>query len=152
MLEKRSGIDYAVSITQWESMEAHERFVKSASAGPFFEKQKPLTGGPPTISHYAPAFPPREASRSGVTRLEKFKTSQTQRDVAELRNTLQHISSPDYHAVGRCLEDPDQAILITFGGPSPVHVAPEQRGLLHTIETFQVRWYSKQTSRLAAAL
>ena len=42
----------AVTITQWESMEAHGTFLRSPAAKPFVAILEPLTTGPPTIEHY----------------------------------------------------------------------------------------------------
>jgi hypothetical protein len=47
-LEPRS----IVSITQWESLEAHERFLKSKPAESFFAAMEMLLSGPPTVTHY----------------------------------------------------------------------------------------------------
>lgn len=44
--------NYAVSVTQWETLEAHGDFLASAAAKPFFDTLQPLARGPPAIEHY----------------------------------------------------------------------------------------------------
>jgi hypothetical protein len=43
---------WVVSLTQWSSLDAHQRFLESAEAGPFFQALTSLTAGPPTVAHY----------------------------------------------------------------------------------------------------
>ncbi|KAF3356376.1 hypothetical protein VdG1_03887 [Verticillium dahliae VDG1] len=61
----------AVSLAQWRSLEAHEAFLQSPSAGPFFEAAKSLLRGPPTIHHYQLGSLSSSNLKSRYSRIEK---------------------------------------------------------------------------------
>lgn len=44
---------WAVSLTEWDSLESHSQFVQKATSAPFFETLKQLCRGPPNIDHYS---------------------------------------------------------------------------------------------------
>jgi hypothetical protein len=44
---------WAVSLTEWDCLGSHTRFVENPSSAPFFAKLGELTRGPPVIDHFA---------------------------------------------------------------------------------------------------
>ncbi|PVH76616.1 hypothetical protein DL98DRAFT_592068 [Cadophora sp. DSE1049] len=42
----------AVSLTEWDSLESHAKFVKKESSAHFFERTAKISRGPPTVDHY----------------------------------------------------------------------------------------------------
>ncbi|KAH7419743.1 hypothetical protein BKA64DRAFT_24489 [Cadophora sp. MPI-SDFR-AT-0126] len=49
---EKSTHAWAVSLTEWDSLKCHARFVKKETSAPFFEKAAKISRGPPTIDHY----------------------------------------------------------------------------------------------------
>lgn len=43
----------AVSLTEWDSLQSHAKFVHKESSASFFAASKTLSKGPPNISHYS---------------------------------------------------------------------------------------------------
>lgn len=43
---------WAVSLTEWDGLESHAKFVQRSSSAAFFETLSKLSSGPPTIDHY----------------------------------------------------------------------------------------------------
>lgn len=104
--------DFAVSLTQWENMDAHAAFLASRAAKPFFETLKPLATGPPTIEHYCLGAFPLTALRSRFVHV----TIHDPRD-----GTVQHrvLENPSEAHDGRrfeggCLEVQGQVVELLF--------------------------------------
>lgn len=105
---------YAVSIAQWESLEAHEAFLKSPAAPRFFEAAKPLLAGPPTIHHYELGDLSSTSLRSRYSRI--FKSSPP--NVANLGPIYErHVGVQGNEAAntGPCIEVQGQSALVLFG-------------------------------------
>ncbi|KAL1856373.1 hypothetical protein Daus18300_010745 [Diaporthe australafricana] len=107
---------YAVSITQWEDMEAHGAFLESPAAKPFFETLQPLATGPPAIEHYWLGRLNSTALGSHFAHVSIFDCSGTQSFVTEL--LARHVNSPDggrrVGVAGSCIEVKEQGVLILF--------------------------------------
>ena len=43
---------WAVSLTEWDSLASHARFVQKETSVPFFERTAKISRGPPTVDHY----------------------------------------------------------------------------------------------------
>lgn len=107
---------HAVSITQWESMDAHRAFLESPAAKPFFEAVEPLAAGPPAVEHYHLVDLPPAALRSRfahVSILDSRGSISSQRKVLE-----RHINSPHGSTraalAGSCVEVDGQSAMILF--------------------------------------
>ena len=98
---------WAVSLTQWGSMGAHEDFLKSPASGPFFESLKVLTRGPPVINHYY-LGPTDQFAETGVAEFEIGSMEQLY--VVGIEGDKPSVVS----VVGRCLEAPDKVCRVTF--------------------------------------
>lgn len=108
---------HAVSITQWESMDAHSAFLESPAAKPFFAAVEPLATGPPAIEHYLLGILSPTALRSHFAHVSIFDShgsSLSQRKVLE-----RHINSPDGQmraaVAGNCIEVNGQSTMVLFG-------------------------------------
>lgn len=106
----------AVSITQWESMDAHSAFLESPAAKPFFAAVEPLATGPPAIEHYSLGSLSPAALRSRfahVSILDSHGSNLSQRKVLE-----RHINSPDGQiraaVAGNCIEVNGQSAMVLF--------------------------------------
>lgn len=107
---------HAVSITQWESMDAHGAFLEGPAAKPFFEAVEPLATGPPAVEHYYLGDLPPAALRSRfayVSILGSPGSTSSQRRVLE-----RHINSPHGSTraalAGSCVEVNGQSAMILF--------------------------------------
>lgn len=43
---------WAVSLTEWDSLASHAKFVQKETSVPFFERTAKISRGPPTVDHY----------------------------------------------------------------------------------------------------
>ncbi|KAJ0108415.1 hypothetical protein J7T55_005392 [Diaporthe amygdali] len=107
---------YAVSITQWESMEAHAAFLDSAAAKPFFETLEPLAEGPPAIEHYHLG---RLTSAALQSRFAHVSLFDSRARLSSQRKALErHIQSQDglkrTGVSGSCIEVKEQSALVLF--------------------------------------
>lgn len=107
---------HAVSITQWESMDAHNAFLGSPAAKPFFAAVEPLATGPPVIEHYYLGNLTSAALRSRFAHVSVFDSRGSisfQRKVLE-----RHINSPDgwkrAAVAGSCAEVKGQSAIVLF--------------------------------------
>ena len=103
---------FAVSLTQWESMDAHAAFLQGPTAGPFFETLKSLTSGPPTINHYyiGPLTP--EAFRSRYAWFQKY--SSADRHVQSQESEQRGVDPGVTTLVGDCFEIGSQRLSVSF--------------------------------------
>lgn len=123
---------HAVSITQWESMDAHGAFLESPAAKPFFEALEPLAAGPPAIEHYylGDLTPAALGSRfAQVSILDSRGSISSQREVLE-----RHINSPDgwkrAAVAGSCVEVKGQSVMILFSERDDFKTGEVNDGLL----------------------
>ncbi|KAH7022043.1 hypothetical protein EDB80DRAFT_769097 [Ilyonectria destructans] len=142
---------FAVSLTQWDSIEAHEAFSNSPDAGPFFEKVQPLTTGPPTVEHYylGTVDPSVYQSRYGL--VLKFSVLDGQIQTAAYQ---EHVSTQGKAAalMGNCVELQSQSASVLFGDGQAFEAA---RGVWDSNELasfFTVRWHRIGTKKISPAL
>lgn len=122
---------HAVSITQWESMDAHGVFLESPAAKPFFAAVEPLATGPPKIEHYYLGNLTPAALRSHFAHVSIFDSRgsiSSQRKVLE-----QHINSPDgwkrAAVAGSCVEVNGQSAMMLFSETDDFKTAEAGDGL-----------------------
>lgn len=123
---------HAVSITQWESMDAHGVFLESPAAKPFFAAVEPLATGPPAIEHYYLGNLTPAALRSRFVHISIFDSRgsiSSQRKVLE-----QHVNSPDgwkrAAVAGSCVEVNEQSAMMLFGETDDFKTAEAGDGLV----------------------
>lgn len=107
---------HAVSIAQWESMDAHSAFLESPAAKPFFAAVEPLATGPPAIEHYHIGRLSPAALRSRFAGVAIFDSRGS---IAHQRGVLErHINSPDGSerdaVAGSCIEVGGQSAIVLF--------------------------------------
>lgn len=107
---------HAVSITQWESMDAHSAFLESPAAKPFFAAVEPLATGPPAIEHYSLGSLNPAALRSRFAHVSIFDSHGS---ILSQRKVLErHINSPDGQmraaVAGNCIEVNKQSAMVLF--------------------------------------
>lgn len=107
---------HAVSITQWESMDAHSAFLESPAAKPFFAAVEPLATGPPAIEHYYLGSLNPAALRSRFAQASIFDS---RGDIVSQRKLLErHINSTDKQTraavAGSCIEVNGQSAMDLF--------------------------------------
>ncbi|KAG6357226.1 hypothetical protein INS49_015104 [Diaporthe citri] len=107
---------HAVSITQWESMDAHGVFLDSPAAKPFFAAMEPLATGPPAIEHYNLGNLTPAALRSRFAHVSIFDSRGS---ISSQQKVLErHISSRDgwerAAVAGSCVEVDGQSAVVLF--------------------------------------
>lgn len=107
---------HAVSITQWESMDAHGDFLESQAAKPFFAALEPLATGPPAIEHYYLGDLNPAALRSRFAHVSIFDSRGS---ISSQQKALErHISSRDgwkrAAVAGSCVEVNEQSAMVLF--------------------------------------
>lgn len=107
---------HAVSITQWESIDAHSAFLESPAAKPFFAAVEPLATGPPAIEHYYLENLNPVALRSPFAHVSIFDSHGS---ISSQHKVLErHINSTDAKTraavAGNCIEVNGQSAMILF--------------------------------------
>lgn len=107
---------HAVSITQWESMDAHSAFLENPAAKPFFAAVEPLATGPPVIEHYYLGTVTPAALRSHFAHVSIFDSRGS---ILSQRKVLErHVKSPDGRTraavAGNCIEVNRQSAMVLF--------------------------------------
>jgi len=142
---------FAISLTQWETMDAHGAFLKSTSAGPFFERLQSLTSGSPTIEHYYLGRFKQPALKS--THSQVFKS-----DMLESRpqQTIfsRHVGAcgQGTGAMGPCLEVETRKTLVLFGNQPLFDAAADIDNLDASLESYTVAWRRTGTGRISHSL
>lgn len=136
---------HAVSITQWESMDAHGVFLESPAAKPFFTNLEPLATGPPAIEHYYLGHLALTAPQSRFAHISIFDSRgsiSSQRAVLE-----RHVNSPDgwkrAALRGSCIEVSGQSAMVLFSERNAFETGEVGDGLL---TSFVVRMERIQVS------
>lgn len=129
---------HAVSITQWESMDAHSAFLESPAAKPFFAAVEPLATGPPAIQHYYLGSLNAAALRSRFAHVSIFDS---RGDIMSKRKVLgRHIDSPDRQTraavAGNCIEVNGQSAMVLFSERDDFKTGELDKGL---VTSFVVR-------------
>lgn len=145
-----SNESFAVSVTQWDSMKSHEQFLNSSSAGPFFDKAKPTTRGPPTIEHYTFGIPPQAVSGRPFAYLQKLDAKENT-EVASGEHS-QHFTGDVYRLGGECIEHPGKKLVITFGNLEDMQLASKSSESGSGDSSFLVRFSSIESSKSVAML
>ncbi|KPM42921.1 hypothetical protein AK830_g3615 [Neonectria ditissima] len=145
--ENEGEQSFAVSFTQWDSIEAHEAFGKSADAGPFFDRLKPLTTGPPTIEHYYLGLLESSARQSRYGHVLKFSvlSGQAQKSLYEEYDASRRKATA---LQGNCMEVDAQSALVLFDDSKVFQ--PQKSDEIVT--SFTVRWHRAATGKISAAL
>lgn len=123
---------HAVSITQWESMDAHGAFLESPAAKPFFATVEPLSTGPPTIEHYYLGNLTPAALRSRFAHVSIFDSRGS---ISSHEKVLErHISSPNgwkrAAVAGSCLEVNEQSAMVLFSEMDDFKIGEVGDGLM----------------------
>lgn len=123
---------HAVSITQWESMEAHGAFLESPAAKPFFAKLEPLATGPPAIEHYYLGRLTPAALRSRFAHVSIFDSRGS---ISHHRSVLErHINTPEgwkrAAVAGSCVEVDGQSAMVLFSERDDFTISEVGDGLL----------------------
>ncbi|CRK26651.1 hypothetical protein BN1708_014619 [Verticillium longisporum] len=138
----------AVSLAQWRSLEAHEAFLQSPSAGPFFEAAKSLLRGPPTIHHYQLGSLSSSNLESRYSRIEKTSEPHDSELQPPYEAQVQ-AHGQDTAKIGACIEIPQQKAYISFGdGEESCIGGPSVAG----IEAFTVAWDRYRVKALGSNL
>lgn len=129
---------HAVSITQWESMDAHNAFLESPAAKPFFTAVEPLATGPPAIEHYYLGGLNPAALRSRFAHVSIFDS---RGDILSQRKVLErHIDSSDRQTraavSGNCIEVNGQSAMVLFSERDDFKTGELGKGL---VTSFLVR-------------
>lgn len=139
---------HAVSITQWESMDAHSAFLESPAAKPFFAAVEPLATGPPVIEHYYLGNVTPAALRSHfahVSIFDSYGSNLSQRKVLE-----RHINSPDGQmraaVAGNCIEVNGQSAMVLFSARDDFNTGELGEGLVTTFVVRLERSQKKDTT------
>ncbi|KAF4547701.1 Hypothetical protein D9617_37g012270 [Elsinoe fawcettii] len=135
--DERSG--NAISLTQWESLDAHERFLHSEQAGQFFQAQEGLMSGPPTVSHYAISFTPRTGKAVLDTILHLYEVDPGSVEALGESSGM----------VGECIEQPARRLNICF---EPTANDLEIKKGLRNGQVLPVQWYSMQCGQVSSSL
>lgn len=111
--------NFAVSITQWENMDAHAAFLGSPAAKPFFETLEPLAKGPPIIEHYYLGTLPLTALRSAFVHVAIYNSRDGSRQPRVLDSQVEtQKSGKRIRVEGSCLEVEGQNAQILFSDTS----------------------------------
>lgn len=105
---------FAVSLTQWESMDAHAAFLASASAGPFFSRLQSLVKGPPSVEHYYLGQLEMFAMKSRYACIIKSDSAAAQNRLAAYSRQVQRHGDSSA-MTGPCIEVPSTQALVLFG-------------------------------------
>lgn len=140
MIVPKDGLEQpqAVSITQWESMDAHSAFLASPAAKPFFAAVEPLATGPPAIEHYYLGSPNPAALRSRFAHVSIFDSRGS---ILSQRKVLErHINSTDEQmraaVAGNCIEVNGQSMMVLFSERNDFKTGELGEGL---VTSFMVR-------------
>lgn len=144
------GGTFAVSLTQWETMEAHAAFLQGPEAGPFFETVKHLASGPPTINHYYIGPLPPAALKSEYAWFRKYSASDnhTQSQGSEERGD----NPGAVTLVGDCLEIESQRLWVTFGDVQRSRASGDAGKAGGSESSFTVVWRKRGTARVPHSL
>ncbi|KAH6688488.1 hypothetical protein F5X68DRAFT_231115 [Plectosphaerella plurivora] len=130
----------AVSLTQWASLEAHDAFLKSPSAGPFFEVAKTLLTGPPTINHYKIGEVAPGSLRSRYSRIIKASALDGRK-----------LSDGATGNFGHCVERPEQMAMVLFG--DALHSVEGASDIFEgVLEAFTVEWHIHHSNESVSRL
>lgn len=143
------GGTFAVSLTQWESMEAHAAFLQGPAAGPFFETVRNLASGPPTINHYyiGPLPPAALKSEYAWFRKDSASASHTQSQDSE------ELGGPGaVMLVGDCLEIESQSLSVSFGEVQRSRASSGVGKVEGSENSFTVVWRRRGTARMSHSL
>lgn len=144
--------EFAVSLTQWESMEVHGAFLQSPSAGPFFETLQHLTSGPPTINHYHLGPLPPSAFRSCYALFRKYSASDHN---TQLQHSAERGETPGMgvSVAGDCLEIGSQRLSVLFSDVQDWRALGDTMGKLgDPASSFGVVWRRRGTARVSHTL
>jgi quinol monooxygenase YgiN len=131
----------AVSLAQWESLTAHEAFLASAAAAPFFATAKTLLAGPPTINHYELGEVAAGSLKSRFGRIIKAGKSRGTGNLSGLTSAN----------TGTCVEIPDRIAVVLFGDDH--RSIEEGNGSIKDIsEAFTVEWHRHQSNESGSRL
>ena len=131
--------NYAVSLTQWESMEAHSAFLASPSAGPFFQRLQPLITGPPNVEHYRWGRFKLSALASRYVHVRK--SSGRDDSLAELKAMSERhtvVNGQEAVAIGSCMEADSQIGLVLFANLPLFNTVADARTSEHGTGSFTV--------------
>lgn len=139
---------HAVSITQWESMDAHSVFLESQAAKPFFANLEPLATGPPAIEHY---YLGNLASAALQSRFAHISIFESRGSTSSRRTVLErHINSPDgwrrAAVAGRCIEVSGQSAIVLFSERDSFKTGEVGDGLLTSFVVRLERIQKKEMS------
>ncbi|KAK7409172.1 hypothetical protein QQX98_008665 [Neonectria punicea] len=142
---------FAVSLTQWDSLEAHEAFGNSQDAGPFFDTLKPLATGPPTIEHYYLGHLESAIGQSRYSQILKFSVGGGDAQEAVFKA---HVTSHGKAAAlqGHCVEVDGQTALVLFDDGRGFTPAPKAWKSDDISSSFIVQWHRLGTGKISAAL
>lgn len=131
--------NFAVSLTQWETMEAHGAFLASDVAKPFFETLQLLTRGPPTIEHYNMAKLDASSLR---LRYGHFSILGGGNRQAQNGNLSQHLETHGDMVgfTGDCVEVDGQSVLVSLSNGEDFGVLISHEPSKRLADTFRVEW------------
>ncbi|KAH7133765.1 hypothetical protein EDB81DRAFT_887576 [Dactylonectria macrodidyma] len=143
---------FAVSLTQWDSVESHAAFTNSPDAGPFFSRVQPLTTGPPIVEHYYLGAVDPSIQQSRYSLISKFSGQNS--PVQEATHEA-HVAAHGKTAAlaGKQAGDGTKSASVLFGD-SPVFEAAAG-GVWNADESatsFTVQWHRVGTKKISPAL
>lgn len=136
----------AVSLTQWESLDAHEAFLASPAAGPFFEGMQPLTTGPPKVEHYQLGRLDAGDGATSKMTVQKYDVGGSKQPLQALQEEA--VNKSLRSRMSLCMEERTQAAVLSFSSiyTPVIYQTLPGRGVKKT-SSFMVEWYSKGTGR-----
>jgi quinol monooxygenase YgiN len=142
---------FAISMTLWENLEAHQAFLDSPAAQPFFEAVKPLLVDKPTIEHYHLGQLHPSVLKSSYAWIHKFSTVDHDTYSGACENHIQD-HGKGMAMIGDCIEVPSQRLIVMFDNQLQSGSALDENGSLDQMETFRVSWQRMGTRKIAENL
>ncbi|KAM5363924.1 hypothetical protein ACJZ2D_011776 [Fusarium nematophilum] len=140
-----------VSLTLWESLEAHQAFLDSPAFGPFISTVQPLLRGPPTIEHYHLGQSPSSALKSRYSRIFSLSGA-GEEGLQSISTNLEEKSKALLASRGNCVEVPSKGMIVLFKDSSNFEGVASSGEGSEGVESFTVEWLRAETKRLSSSL
>ncbi|KAH7137404.1 hypothetical protein B0J13DRAFT_625177 [Dactylonectria estremocensis] len=142
---------FAVSLTQWDSVESHAAFTNSPDAGPFFARVQPLTTGPPTVEHYYLGAVDPSIQQSRYSLVLKFAV---QDDQVHRAAHQAHVAAHGSVAAltGKHAQNESQSASVLFGDSPVFEAAGGVWNSDGSATSFTVQWHRVGTKKISSAL
>ncbi|KAH6886154.1 hypothetical protein B0T10DRAFT_549973 [Thelonectria olida] len=142
---------FAISITLWENLDAHQAFLESPAAQPFFEAVTPLLVDKPTIEHYHLGQLHPSALKSSHAWIHKLPTADDHGYRGTCENHIQK-HGKGMAMTGDCIEIPSQRLIIMFNNQPQSNSPLDKYINSDRVESLRVAWQRMGTRKIAENL